>query len=374
MSERSGHEGRRIVASAVLLLLATSAALAQTNHVSLGARGRPQPRQPAVFAGPGDQKNPAVAFNELDSNFMVIWENDEASEIEGRIVTLPTTAGGPLGLGPVFTISSSGPLKPINDPTLAYNSTRNTYLVAWQEATADEDLLRGALLGPAGETLPGSPFRIDAVGCEADDPSIAYTTGHASMDDGVEDEDADDESTDGLASSETDRWLVVWNQDDSSPCDEDLSSINGRLVNGDGTFVGPVFDVSTNVEGHTDESNVAYDSTGQEFLVAFERESPEASNTDILGQRVSPAGDLLGLELQLAANLLKSTLRDPGLAYSPEAAGYFVVWRNVHDEDPIRVEGRFVSGGTAVLGPRYFISDGTGTAANPAVTFHSADR
>ena len=249
MSGRSRHEGRRVVASVVLVLLATSAALAQTNHVSLGGQSRPQPGQLAVFAGPGDQNHPAVAWNELDSNFMVIWENDEVGEIEGRIVTPPPTAGGPLGLGPVFTISSTGPLKPINDPTLAYNSTRNTFLVAWQEATADEDLLQGALLGPAGEVLPGSPFRIDTVDCEADDPSIAYTTGHTSMDDGDEDEDADDESTDGLASSETDRWLVVWNQDDTSPCDEDLSSINGRLVNGDGTFVGPVFDVAANVEG-----------------------------------------------------------------------------------------------------------------------------
>lgn len=86
-----------------------------------------------------DVQAPAVAFNSLTNEYLVTWsgslsgENDFPSNYEIMGQRLDGGGGGPLGTA--IRISDMGPESDnsfrATDPTVAFNSIQNEYLVAW---------------------------------------------------------------------------------------------------------------------------------------------------------------------------------------------------------------------------------------------------
>jgi len=84
-------------------------------------------------------KNPDVAFNSQDGQYLVAWHGDATADGENEIYGQLVSPGGSL-TGAAFQISLMGPgTDPAYDafyPQLAYNGLDNEFLVAWQ---ADDD-------------------------------------------------------------------------------------------------------------------------------------------------------------------------------------------------------------------------------------------
>jgi len=158
--------------------------------------------------------NPAVASNETQGEYVVVWDemrNSHDFNIYGQRVS---TTGA--RLGKPFKISVSD--RDEYDPDVVWNSDRNEYLVVWRDnrdwVSRSADIWAQRLDANGGRV--GSHFRVTSLGGTADEwrPAVAYNT---------------------VAK----RYLVVW---------EDLrqtrSGIRGRLVSGAGALIGTDFLVS----------------------------------------------------------------------------------------------------------------------------------
>jgi hypothetical protein len=303
-----------------------------------------------VRSGQGEQDSPATAYNERRKEFLVVYQNGENGEIEGRTVRpLSPYEKGVAQLGSPFEISDfgvpafDGPT--VEDPTVAYNPLERTYLVVWEQPNEfDNKDVMGARLDEKGVLLGEGIFTIDTGDCWADDPSVAYNP-------------------------VDNQWLVVWNQDDSEYCEGYANGVNGSLVEADGATPLGVFDISNNSSDFIDENSVAYDSLKNEFLVVYEREVESEFELEfiIAAQRVKDeAAD--GSEI-FVANEEFTPLFNPSLAYSPATGSYLVAWRN---DDNGRVMARPVVGGTGSLGTTFFVSDGAGDADETEVAYTNA--
>ena len=163
---------------------------------------------------PGSQTDSTVT--ELaDGGFLVVWE-DVALQLQGRRFN---GAGDPVGgqftISTAFEQSHSRP-----DVAIGWN---NQIAVVWEDD--DEpgaelgDEIRARILDPEGTPL-GADFRVNTLTLDGQgNPSVA---GYG-----------------------TKGFLVVWNSDTSVGDDNDLQSIQARVVSGPGTFDGPQVQYNT---------------------------------------------------------------------------------------------------------------------------------
>ena len=219
---------------------------------------------------PIDERMPAVAYNNTDQEFLVVWENDRPSATNDIYAQRVSQDGRLLSW---FYVADG------TDPDVAYNPTQNDYLVVYSTydvSTMDWDIgaMRVDYTGPQG-----SEFLVYASAADDLNPRLDYNT-HAAHD----------------------SYLVVFNQISTSPSLE--VNVRGQMITGvEGAGAGGSNKLTTENDiavSATGEKNfnpdVAYNLNHNEFLVVWVNDATAGADPDALdihGRRMTAAGVLL---------------------------------------------------------------------------------
>lgn len=285
-------------------------------------------------------RNPAVAYNSTDNEYLVVWSGDDniaqlidnEFEIFGQRLS---AIGTQIGAGD-FRISDMGPNAntafAAQDPSIAYNSTNNEYLVVWSgddnsgSLVDDEfEIFGQRLKGDTGAAVGTNDFRISDMGVDgnilfaATAPAVAYN-------------------------STNNEYLVVWEGDDNTaPLVINENEIFGQRLNAvDGAAVGAndlrISDMGPNgdLEFFARNPAVAYNVVLNEYLVVWSGADAASVEEEIFGQRLTRVGASIGsndFRISDAGpdGTLKFAARNPAVAFNPGVQEYLVVWQGDDD-------------------------------------------
>jgi len=136
---------------------------------------------------------------------------------------------------------------------------------------------------------------------------------------------------------------------------------------------------TTGVEGTTTKAPftpwIAYNSVNNEYLVVWDSDSGTDNDYEVVGQRMTPAGALIGPEFQISDIVANAGAdRDAssgGVAYNPDSNEYLVVWRGdglAATNDEPEVFGQRLSATGAEIGTDDFRISTVGTDTDAART------
>ncbi|MEM7033119.1 MAG: DUF11 domain-containing protein, partial [Chloroflexota bacterium] len=247
-----------------------------------------------------DARRPAVAYNSTDNEYLVVWHADDTDapgitndefEIFGQ--RLNGTTGEEVGTNDfrISDVDGSGSTNSFaQEPSVAYNSVDNEYLVVWEADDPDTsgivndefEIFGQRLDGMTGAVVGTNDFRI----------SDAGGTGNANIDAG---------NPSVVYNSDDNEYLVVWDADDTDSngiIDNEFEVFGQRLDGATGSAVGTndfrISDVggdgSTNAG--TFDAAVAYNSNAHEYLAVWEADDTDTSGIvndefEIFGQRLT---------------------------------------------------------------------------------------
>jgi hypothetical protein len=251
---------------------------------------------------------PAVAFDSTTGEFLVVWRDgrnwgDRGQDIYGQQVS---AAGNPVGSN--FRISGTAAIADDSEPTVAYGSTADEFLVAWEDArdlsTRQHDIY-GRRVSGSGSPV-GGDFRICGRRAVAFDmsPAAAYDP-------------------------TTDQFLVVW--EDSRKSGARGLDIRGRWLSAAGSPVGPDFRISGRSAIKDDsDPTVAYNSAADQLLVAWSDYRDWERGYDIYGQRLS-AATAVGNNFRISDDTATKDEHGPAAAYDSATNHHLVVWADLRD-------------------------------------------
>ena len=264
--------------------------------------GTPYGTEFPISNAPQSQYFPSVAYDSVNQRYLIVWSDYRNSEttglhIYGQLIDIDGNLLGPAS-DINFVISNATDYQ--SDASVAYDSVNQRYLVAWSDnrnsAITQGDIYGqlidkdGNLLGPASDVN----FVISNAAADQYSPSIAYDNanqrylvawnavddiygqlvnkdgnpyGTASDVNFVISNDSAGQYSPTIAYDGTkQRYLVVWTDYRNLPTPG--ADIYGRLIHADGTPDGGDFSV-TSASDHQENPKVAYNSTCQNFLVAY---------------------------------------------------------------------------------------------------------
>ncbi len=253
-----------------------------------------------ITTAASDQSNPAVAYNSVRDEYLVVWDDDQGSDLDiyGQIVE----ADGDLGTSFSWSVSDRQAY-----PDVAYNPDDDTYLVVWEDrrpAAAAYDIY-GQVISGSGSLL-GSNFGLTSVSKSQFDPVVTYN-------------------------STAQRFMVGWWDYRDSNWD-----IYGQAISGTGTLAGSNFAISTPSSGSNNDQEYPDIIAGpaDEFLVVWQDRRND-SDRDIYAQRIDAAGNLLDETDPTVNIVIESSTSDyterPVVAYSPADGVYLIGWNNQDD-------------------------------------------
>jgi hypothetical protein len=289
-----------------------------------------------------DAKKPSVAYNPAANDYLVVWEGDDDTaplvgnelEIFGQRLT-----GAGVEQGGDFRVSEQGAdgitATSATDPSVAYNSTANEYLVAWtgEDGVSDEDEIWAQRLSATGGEVGGSDFQVSDMG----------PPGNANF---------DASRAKVAANPAANEYLVVWSGDDST---NDEYEIFGQRLSNTG---GPTGDNDFRISDLGPDGNsffsafapsVVYNPAADQYLVTWvgdDNVAPLVVNEfEIMGQRLSATG------MEAGANDFRISDMGPNgdtsyipqtnaIAANPATGEYLVVWWG-DDNTPPLVKGEF---------------------------------
>jgi len=356
--------------------------VAVTSVLLLSAQGGPIGSWFTITDRSNDQLNASIAYNSQRQEYLVVWWNDqpENDDVWGQRVSRNGTLSGP----PFLIAYGSGAERRF--PAVAYNSQHDEYLVVWQEEDASYSSVRGRRVSATG-WLPGGVLTV-ASGAISDvycgQPAVAYastadrylviydygnTSGwlqsgiaaRAFTSDGSPDGNAFDarpygggSPTLGLSlayNRARNEFLVVWSE--SADLSYDVWGRRVKMAGGAGTL-GDIFRVSVNMDSTDDLypaiAAIPFPAGVGQYLVAWESHYT-VSDGDIYAQPVAGDGTVtVGPAITIANPTTNQT--HPAVDGSDSSQQYLVTWS--HPSDPpfifVGIRGRAVSTGGALLG------------------------
>ena len=295
--------------------------------------GAPEGDALTVSTPVGNQKQPAMAYNSMDEEYLVVWhdQRDGDLNIYGQRVDLDGSV-----LGPNFAICNKANTQLL--PDVAYNLDTNQYLVVWEDRRSDADIYGQRV--DADGSLEGDELPIAGVGATARRrPKVTFNA----------------------ISGE---YLVVY------VYATDNGNIRGRRVPATGGPITGEFDIATGTteQNYPDVASRNHEQAGGGYLVVW-RDTADAQR-DIRGQRLTQTGALLDTPLDICVEA--SSQWSPGVAYHPDNDRYLVVWPDDRDDatQGRNIYGRQVGGGGALY-DAFAISTAEDDQAPVAVTYAS---
>ncbi|MEM6701666.1 MAG: hypothetical protein AAF690_03120 [Acidobacteriota bacterium] len=303
-----------------------------------------------------DAENPEVVFNATSGEYLVLYVGTIASgglqakqEIFAqRVSSIGQAVGSPIR---VSTTGGDTNLRlDSREPSVAWDSNSNAYLVVWQREMSDtasraEIEVFARLLD--GQARPvDSQFRVSSMGPDGDttydalDPYVAFN-------------------------SSSDEYLVVWRGDDNrGGVVQGEFEIFGQRVAANGTPVGAddfrISFMGPRGNGQFDASDpaVAHNPTLDEYLVTWAGLDDPAVGEEVYAQRLRGDGSALGTVVQVSSmgpdggGADVYSVDESLVRFSPQSDEYFVIWMG-EDNRELLTEGEF-----EVFGQR-LAADGT---------------
>ncbi len=238
--------------------------------------------------------DPATAHSPISDTYLVVWDDQDEGDIEGRVLNADGTLGSAFN---VFDEAAAG-----TQPSIAYNSIANQYLVifAYQAGVGNYDIY-GRLVWADG-TLSDTAFTISDNGADQSLPQVAYNA-------------TDDE------------YLVVWSDERTDEAD-----VYGRRVDADGTPLGGGDFLIASGTDAQDAPFVAWNGDDEEYLVVWhDYRDSGTTGADIYGQRVAADGSLSGGEIALCT--ASEHQQYPRVEYISAYGRYFVIWQDDRNAD-----------------------------------------
>jgi len=331
--------------------------------------------------------DPAVAFDPLSGEFLVVWRGDDNTGglVEGEFEVFGQRVGSDGSLvGSRVRVSAMGPDgDPAFDaffPAVAFDPLSGEFLVVWDGddntggLVDNESEIFGQRVGSDG-SLVGSRVRVSTMGPDGDaafdafDPAVAF---------------------DPLSGG----FLVVWAGDDNTGgLVDDEAEIFGQRVASGGSLVGSRVRVSAmGPDGDPTFVGagpaVAFSPLSGEFLVVWIGDDNTGGLVDdefeIFGRRVGPGGSLVGSRVRVSAmgpdGDAEFDAFSPAVAFSPLSGEFVVVWRGDDNtgglvDNEAEIFGQRVGPGGSLVGSRVRVSamgpdgDPLFDAFDPAVAF-----
>jgi PKD repeat protein len=323
-----------------------------------------------------NERNADVAYSRTSDVYMVVWEDEYASDDHDIVAAIYSPSGGRVA-GPFYIDGSTDDSL---HPSVAWSPNGDRFLVAWQD---DANSLFGgydiwgALVSAQG--VPGAPFEIYASLSGHSDPHVgaedaangrfivAWTLNFASLGDmdveaiyvdasgqvgSIIDVDTDSVDSWGATVNKVGigatPFLVTWFDDRVVAGDEDVWA---RTVNAAGGL-GPMFDVAFSTSDERYPS-VAQNATGTEWCVAYDRILHDAvSNTDdwdVLAQRAGTTAKIGGT---YPVAISFSNEYQPAVAFTAPAGGaqaeYLIAFAT-DEVSPINVRADRVTTGLVTI-------------------------
>ena len=283
--------------------------------------GNPVGAEFLISNAANSQNEAAMAYNSTANQYLVVWRDNRSgnADIYGRLVN--ANGGFP---GPDFIINAVTTNGQEN-PSVAYNSIANQYLVVWDDSRgADQDIYARRV--NANGTFPGTDFMINAVTTNDQRyASVAYN-------------------------STANQYLVAWNDDRGPDFD-----IYGRLVNANETFPGTDFMINAVTTNDQRTPSVAYNSATNQYLVAW-GDDRSGTNNDIYGRLVNASGIFPGVDLPIST--VTENKYNPSVAYNPFSNQFLATWTDYRDGPPPDIYGQLLNANGALSGGDFVAHEG----------------
>ena len=252
-----------------------------------------------------DQIEPTIAYNSDLDEYLVLWSdyrNGSTSDIYGQIVGSDGTLGG--------TVDISGISNHQKLADVVYNPDQAQYLTVWQDHRGSNNPhLYGQIISPDG-TLVSSEFGIVETTVKQRSPAIAYNS----------------------AAGASGRYLVVWDDERNGAGNRD---VYGHLIESSGSLTGSDFAIAVVSDKQEETAITVLDS--DEFLIAWQ-DLRNGWPPDIYAQRLDGDGALLD-ESDTAADESTTgnhiTIDDgadyferPAVSFNPDLDIALIAWNN----------------------------------------------
>lgn len=275
--------------------------------------------------------DPSIAYNSRDNQYMVTWWEWQSGALyvyARRFRADGNPEGDKFRLSSVDTGESK--------PSIAYNSRDNQYLITWRARITNSDIY-ARRVNANGTMADSSPIPISTADYVQQDPSVAYN-------------------------SYSNQFLVAWDHGLSNG----YSDIYGQKVNADGNLDGgnfPIFVASS----WQKTPAIAYNSTNYQFMVTFD----DSRAFDVYGQRLSSNGATIGGAIPIGFDA--STTADmPSVAYNSQKNLYMVTWEEYRSSlTQWDILARVVNFDGSLLGSNISVSGLSYDQKNPAIAYDS---
>lgn len=279
-------------------------------------------------ASSGDRRasSAVVAYNVDDNEYLVVWESDAFSEVQGVSDIYGQRINGATNerIGTNFRISnqSDGDKNhSANDPKVVYNRTAREYLVVWHgfglvDAPDRFFEVYGQRLSRTGTEI-GKDFR------------ISHTAELGKINTNVV---RNSSQADVAWNSANNEYLVIW-KGMGEPEDFVKMEIYGQRVKASGELVGKHFRIShTSNQGsnfHANAPAIAYNSRGNQYFVVWSGGFKKELQTEVWGKVVPAGGGPLGAEDLRISEMSSADRRAsfPHVAYNTTNNEYLVVFQ-----------------------------------------------
>ncbi len=283
---------------------------------------------------------PAAIYNPERADYLVVWQwkkfDDGAyqNDVYGR--RMDTSQIVDPGTYDAF------------DPSVAYNSDDNEYLVVWVRYKGGNHEIVGRRISSTGSLLGTVDICTSSSSCTTTAvrrvPDVAYSSLYGG------------------------RYLVIWEVESSG-------NIRAREVYADGTTPRGAVDVCYSATDHQ-KPKLAFDPTGGRYLAVWEVNM--SGDWDIYGAFITPQENNFPSVSCLTSAIASesgATEFSPDVAANPYAVDpspgvlyrFFVVWERY---DTQNIRGRFLSSGQN-MGSIIDVIDTTATQAAPSVTLNA---
>jgi len=269
----------------------------------------------------GVQGQPRIAYNSRDNTFLVVWQSRTSSTAKWNVCGQMLTYTGTVLSGQSFCLGDLHADRMY--PAVDYNSTRNEFIVVWQDKNTPNDSwdIYGQLVTASGMPT-GSVFTVvsrpDPQGFPTDQqrPAVTYNPGN-------------------LENPEEDEYLVVW-QDNYCHFERwpytTAYDIYGVRLSNSGRQLSDYIRISIAQTNCSDPAYqqfpaVAHASDAHQYLVVWE--DSRQGNLDIYGQRIADDGTLIGGNCVLVTGTGDQSF--PDLIYNGQV--YLLTWQDHRGSD-----------------------------------------
>ncbi len=246
---------------------------------------------------------PAVAYGTVSENYLVVWESHVqasiATDIEAQIVT---GAGALSGVN--FPIAEGTWSDSHDQPDVAYNRSRNEFMVVWRHLASDYDISARRVQGN-GTPMNPAVIVVNSWGNEEHSPRVAAVATTVNFG----------------------KYMVVW-QMEISAGNNDIYSI---IVEGNGTL-GTMIAVAFTNDDET-SPDVAGSETSGTFMAAWT--APSGAVTGVRERRLDLSNNLLSSPAWIAGSNA-----DNSAVAADDSSGFLLAY----DAIPVPANGHDVYG------------------------------